>query len=559
MINLKKKMIKNNFIIFFFFCCIINFILIKIFLILSSYKSELKFFNNIKSNLPLAVYSITSKKFGQYNNLLYRPNIEEKIYFSSRIKGSMKNIRFIPIKKEESTYYIEFVMNRKIFGLNETSNNAITLYDNISCVERNIDIIKWRIFKIDNNSNYLIQNLFSKKFWKTKGFIYLECSGELIDNNSKLLNYSLIDNSFIFKIVKLYEEVEIKKKYIDIIEKEPVDILIKYIDLNDPFLKRDGIKQIKKDIDNGELKYSLRSILRFIPWVRKIFILMPNEKVRFLKPVSEISDKIVYIKDKDLLGFDSESSTAFQYNLFKLKKFGISDNFILMDDDYFVGRELKKTDFFYFEENSQSVVPLITSMNFNFFEVQIKELASLILYTLKIDYNDFVMAHTPTGWKATKSRSLLFLMKELGKPLINGGFDHNAIPVNLNDIEEIYNLIYLRYKYSFLTLNSISRTKYDLQYQLLYTTYILNKKHRKVKTIYSKYYDVKNAKNATLGAGLFCINTGFNEYNITDFETLKSKLEELFPIPTIYEISPKETDVINNKTIADKKNMSEDL
>ena len=135
-------------------------------------------------------------------------------------------------------------------------------------------------------------------------------------------------------------------------------------------------------------------------------------------------------------------------------------------------------------------------------------------------------------------------MEQLGKPLINGGFDHNTIPVNINDIEEIYNLIYLKYKYSFLTLNSISRTKYDLQYQLLYTTYALNKLKRKVRQIYSKYYNVKYAKNVTLGIGLFCINTGFREYKESDFDYLKIKLEKLFPEPTFYE---KNTDNKNKR------------
>ena len=44
------------------------------------------------------------------------------------------------------------------------------------------------------------------------------------------------------------------------------------------------------------------------------------------------------------------------------------------------------------------------------------------------------ISHTPTGWKATKSRSLLFLEEQLGFPIINAGFDHNAIPVNLDDM-----------------------------------------------------------------------------------------------------------------------------
>ena len=70
--------------------------------------------------------------------------------------------------------------------------------------------------------------------------------------------------------------------------------MIKYIDLRDPNLLRNGIHQISKDYDNEELRYSLRSILINIPWVRKIFILMPNDKVRFLKDYS-IGGKIIKV------------------------------------------------------------------------------------------------------------------------------------------------------------------------------------------------------------------------------------------------------------------------
>ena len=516
---------------FSFFCYILI-----LYLIASTHKCEIVNLNNIQTNLTPAVYSITSRSFGPYyNNLVYRRTSEQTIYFSKRNKGFMKNLRFIPSKNYQSTYYIEFVYKRKILGLNETDLNSIILYDNITEISLDRSIIRWKIYNI-MNKNYIIQNMYTKKFWRTKKFIYLDCTGSLkYVNDSNFIRTDLIQNTMLFRIIKLYEEVRMKEEHVQIIEKEPIDVLIKYIDLSDPFLKRDGIKQIKKDKDNGELKYCLRSIFKFIPWVRKIFILMPNEKVSFLKPLEEIKEKIVYIKDKDLLGFDSESSTAFQYILFRLKDFGISDNFLLMDDDYFIGKPLKKTDFFYFDDNSQKIVPIITTMNSNFREVQKNELISTISYSLNMNCNDATLSHTPTGWKATKARSLLLLMEQVGRPLISGGFDHNTIPVNVNDIEEIYNLIYLKYKYSFITLYSKTRTKYDLQFQLLYTTYTLNKLNRKVKQIYSQYFDVKNARNVTYGIGLFCINTGFIEYNDIDFENLKNKLKELFPEPISYE------------------------
>ena len=518
-----------------FFCNKINVVLFALLLINTSCGYELINLTERTINLTSDVYYISKKMYGQYNNLYYRRN-EEIFCFSSRYETSMKNIRLIKLKNGENLFFMELIKIKMFIGINETEPNFLSIYDNQTLFKKNNTKLKWKLYRI-NEEEYLIQNKLTKKFWKTKIFLNLDCSGELkLFNNKNIINSSSIDNSYKFKIEKLYEELRIKEEHIPIVEKEPIDILIKFIEFKDPNLNREGIKQIKKDEDNGELKYSLRSIFKFIPWIRKIFILMPNERVSFLKPKSEINEKIIYVKDKDLLGFDSESSTAFQYVLFKLKHFGISDNFILMDDDYFIGKELKKTDFFYFDENKGKVVPIIISKNYNYYKTQDKELTDWIYYTSQMKCGDNIFSHTSTGWKATKSRSLLFLKKELNMPIINAGFDHNAIPVNVNDVEEIYNLIYLRYKYSFITLNAITRTKYDLQYQTLYATYELNKLKRKVKPIISKFYDVKDADNITLGYGLFCVNTGYNEYNESDFENLRNKLNELFPDKTKYEL-----------------------
>ena len=102
-----------------------------------------------------------------------------------------------------------------------------------------------------------------------------------------------------------------------------------------------------------------------IPWIRKIFILMPNEKVSFLKPIEEIKDKIVYVKDKDVLGHDSANIYAFHLALFNLSRFGMADNFILMDDDYFIGKPINKNRFFYYDENEKKVVPNLVSDEFS--------------------------------------------------------------------------------------------------------------------------------------------------------------------------------------------------
>ena len=46
------------------------------------------------------------------------------------------------------------------------------------------------------------------------------------------------------------------------------------------------------------------------------------------RPVEEIKEKIVYVKDSNYLGFDSCSSPTLQFNLHKIKKFGIRKFYI---------------------------------------------------------------------------------------------------------------------------------------------------------------------------------------------------------------------------------------
>ena len=119
---------------------------------------------------------------------------------------------------------------------------------------------------------------------------------------------------------------------------------------------------------------------------------MPNEKVSYFKPAEEIKQKIIYVKHKDLLGFDSSSSSVFQFNLYKMKKFNISENFILMDDDYFIGKSLNKIDFFY-EENGKVYPALVTS---DYYEMDKNNLnKQLSEHSIKKDSQD---PHSTSGF-----------------------------------------------------------------------------------------------------------------------------------------------------------------
>ena len=290
----------------------------KIYLLISTFILLINFEKNIFilcNNFNNGIYSISS-------------HLSDK-YFSFPIKGnllilsnSQNNFRLINFK--DNIYYIESRFLKEKIGIN--NKNKIQFYENFQ--EINNNKLLWKIIKFSENQ-YLIQNLFNKKYIQCS-HTKLICSKDIKEIKTNNYNNSKVFQNFLFKFLKLCEELNFNKEYANIINKEPIDLVIKYIDLTDNTLTRDGINQIYKDSDNEELRYSIRSILEYIPWVRKIFILMPNKQVRFLKAIDEINEKIIYIKDKDLLNYDSANIFAFTFNLHKLEKFNISKNFILI-------------------------------------------------------------------------------------------------------------------------------------------------------------------------------------------------------------------------------------
>ena len=272
---------------------------------------------------------------------------------SGKIIFSGKKQKFDIIESDNNTYHIISRYYKKFVGVSQKQKEKLALYDKLD--NKNKELLSWEIIMYKSNLTksgkvYTIKNIFNNKYLDSYYFKPIFSS---IPKNSTF-------NIPKFRLLKLYQEEEnIKQSNYDIVEKEPIDLCIKYIDLTDKNLTREGIPQITKDFDGGELRYSLRSILQYIPWIRKIFIVMPNDKVRFLKPYDEIKDKIVYVKDKDLLGYDTANIFAFTFNLHKMEKFGIAKNFIYMEDDFFIGKPLKKTDFFIMMKKSKKFYLLL--------------------------------------------------------------------------------------------------------------------------------------------------------------------------------------------------------
>ena len=153
------------------------------------------------------------------------------------------------------SYFIQFQSQN--IGIN--NNNNLVVNNKMENNETRKFI--WNIHNIRRNQ-YIIQNFYNNKL------IEISDNYMRLSNNQNFYN----DKKYIFHFYKLFEKGSNQKKYIKKINHEPIDIVIKYIDLSDKTLNRTGINQIYKDENCEELKYSIRSILQYIPWVRKILL-----------------------------------------------------------------------------------------------------------------------------------------------------------------------------------------------------------------------------------------------------------------------------------------------
>ena len=487
-------------------------------------KILLFFYANSQDNYNLefkGIYRIQSL----YNNYFLTDENNCLQFFEPKYKNPQI---YRILKTENNTFYFEVKKSNRKLGVNIVGH-VLTVFSIRDKYYKNTT--EWDIIPIDDNQ-YVIKNTFTQKFMEINNNFVL-CLNDLpfpIEENKFKIN-----KNFIFSFHKLFDEVEITLEEEKIINDEPIDVVIKYIDLTDKNLNRKGIIQIQKDLDNEELRYAVRSILENIPWVRKIFILMPNDKVKYFKNYEIIKEKIVYVKDKDVLGYDSANIYAFAFNLFRMEKFGLSNNFIYMDDDFFIGKHLKKSNFFYYEPKEKRVVPSLSNMDFYVLDKEVILEKYYELFNIK----DSLGVQSFIAWSLSLLSSKKFFLDYYNNmTLINPVPSHNAIAYNIQDLKEIYELVVNNYQYANETLNSLVRHILTLQTQHFVDLYEFNVKHRKVNSLKFNVFPMDLLRLHSLySTDLFAINTGGDKvYTEEEYKNQKEIMQLRFPNKTPYEI-----------------------
>jgi len=134
----------------------------------------------------------------------------------------------------------------------------------------------------------------------------------------------------------------------------PIDMVYTWVDGNDP--KHQELlatvsgkhKDYCRFADNHELYYSLYSVYKFAPWVRKIFIVVADYQKPNLEGLPHpLLNKITFVKHSEIMptsALPTFNSMAIESCLHNLPN--LSECFIYFNDDTFLGNCVTPEDFF---------------------------------------------------------------------------------------------------------------------------------------------------------------------------------------------------------------------
>ncbi|NSY19990.1 stealth conserved region 3 domain-containing protein [Neorhizobium sp. AL 9.2.2] len=135
-----------------------------------------------------------------------------------------------------------------------------------------------------------------------------------------------------------------------VLHEAPIDAVYTWVNSSDPawrksFEEHFSSKFVDRDrfSQSDELRYSLRALVQFAPWIRTIYILSncppPSWFVRTAKVVWVPHEDV--IPEQYLPTFNSHAIETFLHRIPN-----ISENFIYLNDDFFVSDFVKRKDFF---------------------------------------------------------------------------------------------------------------------------------------------------------------------------------------------------------------------
>lgn len=144
------------------------------------------------------------------------------------------------------------------------------------------------------------------------------------------------------------------RKANDVCLDTPVDFVILWVDDQDPKWRKKKMKYTKAEETEGNssaryrdwdtLKYWFRGVEKYAPWVRNVYFVTDDQKPEWL---NTDHPKLKWVKHTDFIPSEylpTFSGHPIEWNLHRIE--GLSEHFVYFNDDVFLIKETKKTDFF---------------------------------------------------------------------------------------------------------------------------------------------------------------------------------------------------------------------
>lgn len=268
--------------------------------------------------------------------------------------------------------------------------------------------------------------------------------------------------------------------------------------------------------DNDELKYSLRSIEMYSPWIRKIFIVTDNQTPEW---IDTSNTKIKIIDHKEIMPeqcLPCFNSCLIEHFLYRIP--GLSEHFLYANDDMFINSTVFPETFY--TNNGFPIVRLINSKLRDFF-------LSFKKHFLRIPLK-YYMGTIKTSAKLIERNYGIYYS---GKP------HHNIDAYLKSDYQRAHEMF--RKEIS-ETLSNHTRKDNDVQ-RCLYTYFALAEKHGYKLYVNQKTsfrFHIQNHKHykklEKYNPIFFCMND--SEYaNDDDRKMVKEFLEKRFPTKSEFE------------------------
>lgn len=137
----------------------------------------------------------------------------------------------------------------------------------------------------------------------------------------------------------------------------PIDVVITWVDGNDPVLnaKRAAFikpeEAVEKDIaapnryaNRGEIYWCIRSVNKFMPWVRRIFLVTDGQdpKAESRIPIEIVDHKVIFRGYEEYL--PTFCTSSIEAMLWRIP--GLSEHYIYLNDDFMLCRPVTPEMFF---------------------------------------------------------------------------------------------------------------------------------------------------------------------------------------------------------------------